>query len=242
MMKEFDAQTMRVTERVNRQINEERQSLREKINVIFMPKITEVLREFRVSETMIRVKMSELEADLNQITFSLAAKKSGSNSDAYSNSSTSSIKSSSANCFSGQLESKLNKIDEANSKDVTTKRSVSSLVHSSRSTTQNPTISKLIASEVQTNSPLYSKSTSSMNEVNQSPSSTSMTKNDNAASASSTNTSMTLISGYKYTPLRQSWSNLSQMNALSPSVQHSPSVHNSTAGNNSNINYSESMR
>jgi hypothetical protein len=48
MMKEFDAQTTRVTERVNRQINEERQSMREKINVILMPRITEVLREFRV--------------------------------------------------------------------------------------------------------------------------------------------------------------------------------------------------
>jgi hypothetical protein len=48
MMKEFDAQTLRVTERVSRQINEDRQMIKEKINGILMPKITDLLREFRV--------------------------------------------------------------------------------------------------------------------------------------------------------------------------------------------------
>jgi hypothetical protein len=204
---------------------------------------------------MIRVKMSELESDLNHITSSLAAKKPSSAS-AYSEqpgskSTSSSTMGSQASLFSQQPDNyHQSKLDDA-MRDATTKRSVSSLVHTSRSTTtttstsQNPAISKLIASEVQTNSPLYSKSTSSIgpttvtyetgHHYHYSPS-TSNNKDSAAAAAaasSSTNTSLTLTSGYKYTPLRQSWSNLSQMNALSPTVQYSPSVHNnSTTGNN----------
>lgn len=48
MMKEFDAQTVRLTDRASRQISEERTMMKEKIVAIFMPKISDLLKEFRV--------------------------------------------------------------------------------------------------------------------------------------------------------------------------------------------------
>ncbi len=67
MMKEYDAQTLRVSEKVSRQLNEERASLKEKVHAVLMPKMIDALREYRVNETIIRMKMKELENDLNQI-------------------------------------------------------------------------------------------------------------------------------------------------------------------------------
>ena len=48
MMKEFDAQTIRVSERVSRQMNEERQLIHEKIRAVLIPKITDILRDFKM--------------------------------------------------------------------------------------------------------------------------------------------------------------------------------------------------
>ena len=44
-MKEFDAQTQRVSERVSRQINEERTIIQEKMHGILMPKVIDILRD-----------------------------------------------------------------------------------------------------------------------------------------------------------------------------------------------------
>jgi hypothetical protein len=48
MMKEFDAQTQRVSERVSRQINEERTQIQEKMHAVLMPKLIAILREYRM--------------------------------------------------------------------------------------------------------------------------------------------------------------------------------------------------
>jgi hypothetical protein len=47
-MKEFDAQTQRVSERVSRQINEERTIIQEKMHGVLMPKIVQILREYNM--------------------------------------------------------------------------------------------------------------------------------------------------------------------------------------------------
>lgn len=48
MLREFDAQTMRMTEKVRRQINEDRSLVKEKIIAFFMPKISELLKQYFV--------------------------------------------------------------------------------------------------------------------------------------------------------------------------------------------------
>lgn len=50
MLREFDAQTVRMTEKVRRQIAEDRLLVKEKIIVLFMPKIADLLREYLVYE------------------------------------------------------------------------------------------------------------------------------------------------------------------------------------------------
>ena len=72
MMKEYDAQTLRVSERVSRQLAEERLSLKEKVHAVLMPKMIDALREARVNETVIRIKMKDIENDLNQVVVAQA--------------------------------------------------------------------------------------------------------------------------------------------------------------------------
>ncbi len=48
MMKEFDAQTQRVSERVSRQINEERTIIQEKMHGVLMPKIIQIFRDYNM--------------------------------------------------------------------------------------------------------------------------------------------------------------------------------------------------
>jgi hypothetical protein len=48
MIKEFDAQTARLTEKASRQINEDRARVKESIGDIFLPKIVTLLKEFRM--------------------------------------------------------------------------------------------------------------------------------------------------------------------------------------------------
>ena len=48
MLKEYDAQTERLSNKARRQINEDRAIIKEKILAIFMPKIVELLKEYRV--------------------------------------------------------------------------------------------------------------------------------------------------------------------------------------------------
>ena len=243
MMKEFDAQTCRVTERVSRQINEDRQTMREKVSVILMPKVSELLREFRVSETMIRVKMDELQGDLAQITASLVttAKRESNSTTATASATASATATATATAAARQ-----NKINESVqlSKEGIAKRSVSTLMSSVASKTAvsgNPTALTAAASVSDlSHSPLYSKSTSSIQNgsefraTGQTPSKT-PTIGEHKVNDSSHRQSFaaTLTSGYKYTPLRQSWNNLSQMNVLSPTSSYSPSVNN--AGNSSHL-------
>ncbi|CAF0943496.1 unnamed protein product [Brachionus calyciflorus] len=130
MINEFDAQ--------NKSIKD---FLKDKIKTIFMPKISDLLKEFRVSETMIRIKMEELENDLDRILIGSENKKS--------------------------------------------------------------------APQNNTNN-LYSKSASVLRDLESSDNDVSNTKSVKKSG------SIILSSGYKYTPLRQSWSNLTQMNTLSP--------------------------
>ncbi len=68
MMKEFDAQTQRVSERVSRQINEERTVIQEKMHGVLIPRIAATLREHNVAEKLIEAKLDELERELIQIT------------------------------------------------------------------------------------------------------------------------------------------------------------------------------
>lgn len=118
--------------------------VREKIVTVLMPKIGDLLKEFRVSDTMVRVKMDELEIDLAKILSCSDTKKS----------------------------------------DTKIKRQ---------------------AENIESN--LYSKSASILRDLESSDSEIKSVKKSG---------SIVLSSGYKYTPLRQSWSNLSQMNTLSP--------------------------
>ena len=67
MMKEYEAQTVRVSERVSRQLSEERASLRERVHALLMPKLADMLREYKVNEAIIRLKMKDLENELSQI-------------------------------------------------------------------------------------------------------------------------------------------------------------------------------
>lgn len=46
MMKEFDAQTLRMSDRVYRQLNEERSLIHDKLHAILLPKIVDLLREY----------------------------------------------------------------------------------------------------------------------------------------------------------------------------------------------------
>jgi len=48
MLKEFDSQTIRMTEKVRRQIKEDRTLVKEKITAVFMQKISDLLREYSV--------------------------------------------------------------------------------------------------------------------------------------------------------------------------------------------------
>lgn len=48
MVKEFEAQAIRLSERASRQTNDERIFIKEKIMNIFMPKIVDLLKEFRM--------------------------------------------------------------------------------------------------------------------------------------------------------------------------------------------------
>lgn len=200
MMKEFDAQTLRVSERVTRQINQERSLVKEKINQILFPKVSDLLKEFRVSDTMIRIKMDELDKDLEYIIENIDPKKPIS----YSNQLLSSMRSSEGE--------KLNKIEEnliSNSTSSQAKRSASALTNTLRPT----------SNQVEIASNLYSKSASSMRDIQPSIFSKEIDLKPVEPQAPKPTGSIVLSSGYKYTPLRQSWSNLSQMNPLSPYLE-----------------------
>lgn len=134
VMNEFDEHNKSIKEYV-----------RDKIIDVFMPKIDNLLKEFRVSETMARVKMDELEIDLAKILSCTDRKK--------------------------KADSKINNQYENNEFN------------------------------------LYSKSASVLRDLESSECETKSAKKSG---------SIVLSSGYKYTPLRQSWSNLSQMNTMSP--------------------------
>ncbi|RNA43433.1 hypothetical protein BpHYR1_039728 [Brachionus plicatilis] len=118
--------------------------VRDKIVAVFMPKIGDLLKEFRVSDTMVRIRMDELESDLAKILSCSDTKKNNSKT----------------RCQAEKIESNL-----------------------------------------------YSKSASVLRDLESSESEINSVKKSG---------SIVLSSGYKYTPLRQSWSNLSQMNTLSP--------------------------
>ncbi len=137
--------------------------------------------------------MNEIDSDLNQITSNLSQSKNKTTS-AFSSvpfSSTDSAVSSSSN---------------------SARRSVSNLVNASRAlaSSSSHTLSSTTTTTPTTvhnndmNSPLFSKSTSSIAHQN-------LVEQQNSINNTSANGG-----GYKYTPLRQSWTNLSQMNTLSP--------------------------
>jgi len=223
MMKHFDAQTQRNLERLQRQLSDERTLISERIQQILMPKIVELLREFQVSETLIDLKICELEKDLLQISqFStsssclLASKKKANNE--LSSSSSSSIKS------------------RANSP-------ISSLANNYINSLTSPRPSSKTVTD------LYSKSATNMRELSHhstKPKSTDSTDNliENHQQQQSSRKSIINSScgggsgsgtGYKYTPLRQSWSNLSQMNQLSPSYSITSSSSSSANANENNL-------
>jgi hypothetical protein len=226
MMKEYDAQTLRVSEKVQRQLSEERLSLKDKVHAILMPKMIDLLRDFKINETIIRMKTKDLENDLNIIVFANDQSPSGPNS-----SSRPSSAFSSSNINSNQ--------------GINTKRSVSALTAAVRPVQDDLQTKN---SSYNTNFQLYSKSASSMKEMTGSIKSIMIDdpKNDKfyeshfdsknlITSKPTVNTigpsgtaSTSSGGGYKYTPLRQSWSNLTQMNNLSPY-----SISNSNSSNNS---------
>lgn len=70
MLKEFDAQAQRSNERVVRELGE----FRKRVHEVFLPKIVDLLREFRISETIIRMRVSELEAEMERIVKSADSK------------------------------------------------------------------------------------------------------------------------------------------------------------------------
>jgi hypothetical protein len=70
MLKEFDAQAQRSNERVVRELGE----FRRRVHEAFLPKIVDLLREFRISETIIRMRVSELEAEIERIVKSADSK------------------------------------------------------------------------------------------------------------------------------------------------------------------------
>lgn len=167
---------------------------------------------------MIRIKLSELEGDLIQITSE--CKRAGS----YSN-----LSSRNSSLTRLNENEKLNRIEEnivssrmvntnpadtnanvesnGNSSTSAAKRSVSAL-----GTVIRPNLAK--SDDFNLSSSLYSKSVSSMKDMQPSPvqpPSPARLSNDKER------TPVTLSSAYKYTPLRQSWSNLTQANQqLSP--------------------------
>ena len=226
MMKEFDAQTERVSERVSRQINEDRTLIQEKMHAVLMPKLTGILREYRISEKLIEIKLSELEKELIQITSPKDSKLISSNSS-----------SSSSGSSSG----------EGNGQPTQTPGGQKRPVLQVAQTRQSPSSSVKRGLAEETHLPLYSKSASSLRELQQQPQPTSsQTNNNNNNLLATTNKSIEnyindsnklmqqqqqqlnldknnmkspsvslSATGYKYTPLRQSWTNLSQLNQLS---------------------------
>jgi hypothetical protein len=143
MMKEYDAQTLRVSEKVQRQLSEERLSLKDKVHAILMPKMIDLLRDFKINETIIRMKTKDLENDLNIIVFANDQSPSGPNS-----SSRPSSAFSSSNINSNQ--------------GINTKRSVSALTAAVRPVQDDLQTKN---SSYNTNFQLYSKSASSMKEM-----------------------------------------------------------------------------
>lgn len=91
MMKEFDAQTKRISERVSRQINEERTIIQEKMQGVLMPRIIDILREHQISEKIIEAKVNELEKELVEMIALRSQKITVSNSSSISSSSYSNI-------------------------------------------------------------------------------------------------------------------------------------------------------
>ncbi len=189
MMKHFDAQTQRTSERLQRQLSEERTLVKERLHQVLLPKIIDLLREYRVSEKLIDIKITELEKDLAQITL-------------FSSSSTSNtLKKSSDGSDNNKIKSRTNS-------------PINSLA--------NNYINNLVASP--RSSVLRSDSIENLNDLNKKTSSSSNVGG----------------SGYKYTPLRQSWSNLTQMNQLSPS--YSITSNASSTNNDGGKKYLSSRR
>lgn len=151
MMKEFDAQTQRVSERVSRQINEERTVIQEKMHGVLMPKIVTILREYSVSEKLIEIKLDELERELIQITAVKNTSNSGNSRDtpkvgSGSLSSSSSMSSQRSNAHQQQYSS--------------SSRAQTPLKYSTSNQTSKPS-PRDKAAEIN-NMPLYSKSASSV--------------------------------------------------------------------------------
>jgi hypothetical protein len=214
LIREFDAQTMRVSQTYTRQLKEERSIIKEKLFAILLPKVAMVLREFRVLESVIALKLGEFEKDVaNIVSMSTATTTTESGSSATSPSSSSANRTPSSASSSSAI---------AAAAAVVAKRSLSALSNTNKHDS--------LIERLKTTSNLYSKSVSSMRNIN--GSNTSLTSNsenkanseldlkESDAQHTNNNNSYTrqlnVSTGYKYTPLRQSWSNLSQMNQLSP--------------------------
>ena len=206
MMKQFDAQTQRAADKVSRQINEDRTIIQEKIQGVIIPRIIEILRQHRIAERLIETKVNELEKELIEIT-ALKTPKSAtvSNSSSISSSSSASI---------NKVHRSTNKLSLLNTEEELTKacRTPEPQSVSRSSSNQNLKVKNLSPhkSNDQDKMPMYSKSASSFRDIQISQyAQENESKPSNSPAAS-------LSTGYKYTPLRQSCSNLSQMNQLSP--------------------------
>ena len=242
MLKEYDAQTLRISERVTK-------FLHNKLHTTFLPKISEILHDFHLSETMIRLKMDELEKELLKIT---ASKKSSSSSSTSGTSSSQAITcstapgtSSSASSISLASPTTIKFNEKNNLKSTSTENVLANIMMTSNNiaplSSAKRSASALISNQrpsnlVKSNANNLKNTHETSNLNTYSRSTSNLAKDVAVKNPDLDSSNKKLTPGYKYTSLRQSWSNLSQMNQLSPYSTISSSANSDHSNHSNNIN------